>query len=54
MNKNELMNKLDELAEMFGADIALRELARAMDSKELEEDLKYIDRMNDLKLFDEN
>ena len=54
MNKNELMNKLDELVEMFGADIALRELARAMDSKELEEDLKFIDRMDDLNLFDED
>ena len=54
MNKNELMNKLDELVEMFGADVALRELARAMTSKELEEDLKFIDRMDDLNLFDED
>ena len=54
MNKNELMNKLDELVEMFGADTAINELAKAMDSKELEEDFKFIDSMNDLNLFDEN
>ena len=54
MNKNELMNKLDELVEMCGADVALRELARAMTSKELEEDLKFINRMDDLNLFDED
>ena len=54
MNKNELMNKLNELIELFGADTAINELAKAMDSKELEEDLKYIDRMNDLNLFDED
>ena len=54
MNKNELMNKLDELVEMFGADVAINELAKAMDSKELEEDLKFINRMNDLNLFDED
>ena len=54
MNKNELMNKLNELIELFGADTAINELAKAMDSKELEEDLKYIDRMNDLNLFNED
>ena len=54
MNKNELMNKLDDLVEMLGADVALRELARAMTSKELEEDLRFIDRMDDLNLFDED
>lgn len=54
MNKNELMNKLDEMVEMFGANTTINELAKAMDSKELEEDLKYIDRMNDLNLFNED
>ena len=54
MNKNELMDKLDELVEMFGADVAINELAKAMNSNELEDDLKYIDRMNDLNLFDED
>lgn len=54
MNKNELMNKLDELVEMVGADVALRELANAMTSKELEEDLRFVDRMDDLNLFDED
>ena len=54
MNKNDLMNKLDELVEMVGAEIAVRELARAMTSKELEEDLRFIDRMDDLNLFTED
>lgn len=54
MNKNELMNKLDELVEMFGAGVALRELTRAMTSKELDEDLRFLDRMDDLNLFDED
>ena len=54
MNKNELMNKLNELIEMLGADATINELAKAMDSKELEENLKYIDRMNDLNLFNED
>ena len=54
MNKNELMNKLDELVDLFGADATINELAKAMDSKELENDLKYIDRMNDLNLFNED
>ena len=54
MMKNELMNKLDELVEMLGAENAINELAKAMDSNELESNLKFIDRMNDLNLFDED
>lgn len=54
MMKNELMNKLDELVEMFGAETAINELAKAMDSNELESDLKFIDRMHNLNLFDED
>lgn len=48
------MTKLDELVEMFGADAAINELAKAMSSNELEDDLKFIDCMNDLNLFDED
>ena len=54
MNKNDLMDKLDELVEMLGTDTTINELAKAMDSNELENDLKYIDRMHDLNLFDED
>ena len=54
MNKDELMDKLDEMVEMLGADVAINELAKAMSSKELEDNLKYIDRMNDLNLFSED
>ena len=54
MNKNELMNKLNDLVDLLGADATINELAKAMDSKELEENLKYIDRMDDLNLFNED
>ena len=54
MNKNNLMDKLDELVEMVGAENAINELAKAMDSNELENDLRFIDRMDDLNLFDED
>ena len=54
MAKDDLMNKLDEMVEMLGFNETINELARAMSSNELEDNLKYIDRMNDLNLFDED
>lgn len=52
MNKQQLYEKLDELVELFGSDYVLDELAEALNSDELESDLKYIDQMNDTNLFD--
>ena len=51
MNRNELMNIVDQLKELMGADKLLDELCQAMSSKELEENLEHIDRMNDTNLM---
>lgn len=52
LDKNELMEKMDEMVELMGTDAVLEELARAMSSNELQENLEYIDRMNETNLFD--
>ena len=52
LNKNELFEKMDEMVEMLGAETVLEELARAMSSDELQENLEYIYRMNETELFD--
>ena len=52
LDKNELFEKMDEMVEMLGAETVLEELARAMSSDELQENLEYIDRMNETELFD--
>ena len=52
LNKNELFEKMDEMVEMLGAETVLEKLARAMSSDELQENLEYIDRMNETELFD--
>lgn len=44
-NKNHLYGVLDELISMLGADNALTELTKAMDSRELDNNVTYIDRM---------
>ena len=54
MTKEELYSKLDEMVELLGADSILDELSMSMTSKELEDDLRYIDRMDDLRLFDDD
>ena len=52
LDKNELMEKVDEMVELMGADAVLEELTLAMSSNELQENLEYIDRMNETNLFD--
>ena len=52
MDKNELMEKMDEMVEILGVEYVLEELARAMSSDELQANLKFIDRMNETNLFD--
>lgn len=52
LNKNKLFEKMDEMIELMGAETVLEELARAMSSDELQENLEYIDRMNETNLFD--
>lgn len=52
MDKGELVIKANEMRELMGDDVFISELLKAMDSKELEEDLEFIDRMNDLEIMD--
>ena len=51
LDKNELMEKMDEMVEMLGAETVLEDLALAMSSDELQENLEYIDRMRETDLF---
>lgn len=51
MDKNELMEKLDEMVAILGAETVLEELARAMSSDELQDNLEYVDRMQETELF---
>ena len=44
-SKNHLYDVLDELISMIGTDNALTELTKAMDSKDLDDNVNYIDRM---------
>ena len=51
MDKNTLMDKMDELKELMGADTLLEELARALSVDDLRDNLEYIDRMHDMNVF---
>ena len=51
LDKNELMKKLDEMVEVLGTKTVLEDLALAMSSDELQENLEYIDRMRETDLF---
>lgn len=51
LDKNELLEKLDEMVEVLGAETVLEDLALAMSSDELQENLEYIDRMRETELF---
>ena len=50
MDKNELVNILDDMQEIMGSDELLFEIARAMTSKDLQETLEYINRCYDLNI----
>lgn len=51
LDKNELMKKLDEMVEVLGTETVLEDLALAMSSDELQENLEYINRMRETNLF---
>ena len=50
--KDELIEKMDELASAIGSDELLLNLALALTSDELQENLEYIDRMFDTGIFE--
>lgn len=53
MNKNraELNEIIDQMVEYLGAEETLKELASAMSTDELQENLEYISHMQELHLF---
>lgn len=51
MNNNELYEKFEELKEIIGTDALLDELFQALSTDDAYENLEYIDRMNDTRVF---
>lgn len=51
MDKNKLMDNVDKMKDIIGADELLDALCRAMSSDELEDNLRYIDRMHETNVF---
>ena len=50
MDKNELVNILDDMQEIMGSDELLLAIVMAMTSKDLQETLEYINRCYDLNI----
>lgn len=53
MNKNELYEIAENMADQIGAQALLEELLSAMDDDELKANLEFIDQMHDLNNFDD-
>lgn len=53
MERDELFEKLEMMKEIMGTDDLLMEIALSMNTKDLEETLTFIDRMNDTDVFNE-
>ena len=51
MDKDKLYEIVEKMTEQLGAQELLDSLVMAMSSKELQENLEYIDRINDLDNF---
>ena len=47
----ELFEILNQMVEILGAEETLQQIAQALSSKELEENLEYVSRMYDLDLI---
>lgn len=50
-SREELNNLVDQMVEILGAEEMLNDFTKALSSDELQENLEYIDRMQDLNLF---
>lgn len=50
-DSNEIWNIFEEMKEIMGAENLLDELARALSTDELEENLRWIDKNQDLGIF---
>lgn len=53
LNRSELLETLDQLAEQIGTDDLLENLALSLSSDELQGCLEYIDRMHDTNIFND-
>lgn len=51
MGENKVWDIFEEMKEALGAEELLHQIAQALTTKELEDNLRYIDRMNDLGMF---
>ena len=51
MNREELDTIVEQMVELLGVEETLVELTKAMSSDELQENLEYIDNMQELHLF---
>ena len=52
LSKYELIEKMEEMKDAIGSDELLLNLALALSSDELQENLEYIDRMFDINIFE--
>ena len=50
-DSNEIWNIFEEMKEIMGAENLLDELARALSTDELEENLRWVDKNQDLGIF---
>lgn len=50
MDKNELLNIVDDMQEAMGSDELLLAIVKAMTSKDLQETMEYINRCYDLNI----
>ena len=51
MDKNKLLDIVDKMKDIMGADELLEAICRAMSSDALEDNLRYIDRMHETNVF---
>ena len=51
MNREELNSLVDQMVELLGVEETLNEFTKAMSTDELQENLEYIDRMQDLNII---
>lgn len=53
MDVNELYEIFNKMRDEIGAEVLLEDLFQALSSDEIEENLRYIDRVRDLNLFND-
>ena len=51
MDISVLYDKYEQMKDLMGADALLEELVQGMSSEELEENLRWVDKNNDLDFF---